>query len=363
MSEMPKLLFEPYLLGNIVLKNRIVMAPMTRNRSIGNLPNKLVAEYYEQRAGAGLIITEGTAPSPNGLGYANIPGIFNEEQVEAWKKTTNAVHDKGGRIFVQLMHTGRMGYPQNLPEGAELLGPSAIAAMGKVMKNTQRTNNYHTPREMTIDDIAFTIQEFVQAGVNAINAGFDGVELHGANEHLIEQFLSPGSNQRVDEYGGSYVNRCRFALELAEAVGNAIGFDKVGIRLSPYGVNNEIPVDEMDATYGYLTKRLNQLGLVYIHHVDHSAMGGNEVPDHLKQLIRENFKNAIILTGGFDHNKAEATLQSGLADLIAFGRPYISNPDLAERMKKGWPINGEIDIATLYTSEAKGYTDYKTFQT
>jgi N-ethylmaleimide reductase len=359
---MTDLIFSSYKVGSLALSNRVVMAPMTRNRAMGNIPNELMAHYYAQRAGAGLIISEGTAPSPNGLGYANIPAIYNEAQVEGWKKTTDAVHGKGGKIFVQLMHTGRMGNPGNLPAGAELLAPSAIPAMGRALKNTQRTAEYYVPKAMTLEDIQKTQDEFVHASKYAIDAGFDGVELHGANEHIIEQFLSFVSNQRTDEYGGTIENRSRFALETIAKVGNAVGFDRVAIRLSPYGANSWIHPEDTDAVFDYLTRELNTFGLAYLHHADHSAMGGNEVPLHIKQLIRNNFKGTILLTGGFNQQSAEETLQSGLADLAGFGRMFISNPDLVERMKNNREINTIVDSTTFYTSGAKGYTDYQTYK-
>lgn len=360
---MNDLLLSTYQMGSIKLQNRIVMLPMTRNRAIGNTPNEIMAEYYGQRASAGLIITEGTAPSPNALGYANIPGIFTKEQVEKWKLTTDTVHKKGGKIVVQLMHTGRMGNPKNLPKGAELIAPSALPAIGKAIKNTQRTNEYHTPREMNLEDILNVQMEFVNASKNAIEAGFDGVELHGANEHIIEQFLSPISNHRMDDYGGSFEKRCRFVLETIQNVGAEIGFDKVGIRLSPFGANSwENDNENTFATYNYLSTELNKFRLAYLHHVDHTAIGGNAVPIEIKQKIRENFKNTILISGGFNPQSAQETIENNLADLVGFGRPFIGNPDLVERIKNNWEINTNLDTTTFYSSEAKGYTDYPTFK-
>lgn len=355
-------LFSSFRLGSLDLGNRIVMAPMTRDRAIGSIPNELIALYYEQRASAGLIITEGTAPSPNALGYANIPGLFSKEQVEGWKSTTKAVHGRGGKIFAQLMHTGRMAKPQFLSEGAEMVAPSAIAAAGKAVENSQRAGETYTPRAMDLKDIEHVKNEFAQAALNAIEAGFDGIELHGANEHLIEQFLSPVSNHRTDEYGGSVENRCRFALEVIDRVSDAIGPDKVGIRLSPFGMNSWEEADIVTETYDYLTKKINETGIAYIHHVDHEAMGGNPVPLAIKKMIRNNFKNTIILTGGFDKEKAELALHEDLTDLIGFGRPFISNPDFVERLQNNWAINDNLDFSTFYTSEAKGYIDYETYK-
>ena len=354
-----KKLFSPYKLGNIELKNRVVMAPMTRCRALGNIPNDLIAEYYEQRAGTGLIITEGCSPSPNGLGYCRIPGIYSDAQVEGWKKTTDVVHKQGGKIFVQFMHTGRMGHQLNLPAGAIVLAPSAIAAPGQMFTDSDGMMDLPVPHAMTSEDIANTREEFMKAAINAITAGFDGVELHGANGYLLEQFLSPHSNQRTDAYGGSVENRCRFVLEVAEAVGQAIGMDKTAIRLSPYGANGGmLPYPEIDETYSYLTSELDKLGILYIHLVDHSAMGAPEVPLSIKQTIREKLHNTLIMAGGYSPETAERDIASGIADLIAFGRPFITNPDLVDRMMHNHPQNSDWDFNTFYSAGAEGYTDY-----
>ena len=356
-------LFSPYTLSGIGLTNRVVMAPMTRSRAIGNVPNELMAIYYEQRAGAGLIITEGTAPSRNGLGYARIPGIFSEAQVAGWKKTTEAVHKKGGKIFMQFMHTGRIGHQLNLPQGAELVAPSALAAPGKMFTDGQGLQPMPVPRAMTLTDIALAKKEYMKAAINAITAGFDGVELHGANGYLPEQFISPHSNQRTDDYGGSLENRCRFVLEVVEAIGKAIGIDKTAIRLSPYGISGGmLPYPEIDETYSFLASRLDAIGILYIHLVDHSSMGAPEVPLAIKQRIREKLKNTLILAGGYSKDTAERDLQSGLADLIAFGKPFISNPDLVERMRNDWPVNTAWNVSTFYTPGPQGYNDYPEYQ-
>lgn len=352
-------LFNPMIMGKIELENHIVMAPMTRCRAINNIPNDLMAEYYSQRAGAGLIITEGTAPSPNGLGYARIPGIYSDEQVEAWKKVTSAVHEKGGRIFVQLLHTGRIAHPLNIPEGGEIIAPSAVLAAGQIWTDAQGQQDHAMPKEMTSADIEKTKNEFVQASINAIKAGFDGVELHNANGYLLEQFLNPNTNLRTDNYGGSVENRCRFTLEVAEAVVQAIGKDKVGIRISPYGVNSDMhPYDSIDETYIHLTKGLNKLKIVYIHLADHSSMGAPEVPFNIKEKIREIFDNTMIMCGGFDKESAADVIENNIADLVAFGRPYINNPDLAYRMENNLPLSDNLDFHTFYTADGKGYTDY-----
>jgi N-ethylmaleimide reductase len=356
-------LFEPAQVGAIALKNRIVMSPMTRCRAIGNVPNDLMAQYYAQRAGAGLIITEGTSPSPNGLGYARIPGIFSKEQVEGWKKVTSAVHAKGGKIVVQLMHTGRISHPANLPEGAVILAPSAVKPAGQMWTDTLQMQDFPEPKAMTTAEILATKAEFVAAAKNAIEAGFDGVELHSANGYLLEQFLSPVSNLRTDEYGGSIENRARFVLEVVSEVAAAIGKDKTGIRLSPYGVASDMPhYPEIDATYSYLAEQLNQLDIAYVHIVDHSAMGAPAVPLAIKQAIRDKFKNTVIMAGGHTKESAEAELKSGLGDLEAFGRPFINNPDLVERFEHNQPLSADLNMDAFYSADEKGYTDYPLYQ-
>ncbi len=356
-------LFTASQTGAVSLLNRIVMAPMTRCRAIGNIPNNLMATYYEQRAQAGLIITEGTSPSPNGLGYARIPGIFKPAQIAGWKKVTNAVHSKGGKIFVQLMHTGRISHSLNMVEGSQILAPSAIKAAGQMWTDGKQLQDFPVPKEMTADDVVSTKKEFATAAKNAKEADFDGVELHGANGYLLEQFLSPISNQRTDNYGGNIENRCRFIIEVVTEVVKVIGKENTGIRLSPYGVASDMPhYPEIDETYDYLSKKLNELGIAYIHLVDHSAMGAPAVPDSIKKTISSNFKNTIILCGGYDLEKAELDLDNGNADLIAFGRPFINNPDLVERMEHNWPLSKTMNMDQFYTADEKGYSDYPVYQ-
>jgi N-ethylmaleimide reductase len=352
-------LLSPYKLGNIDLKNRIVMAPMTRSRAISNIPNELMAEFYEQRAAAGLIITEGTSPSPNGLGYSRIPGVFSGVQVEGWKKITNAVHSKYGKIFIQLMHTGRISHHANMPEDAIIIAPSAVKPAGQMWTDALGLQDYPVPTAMVIEEIEHTKQEYISAATNAIKAGFDGIELHGANGYLLEQFLSPVSNRRNDNYGGSIENRCRFLLEVLGGAVEAIGKERVGIRLSPYGVASDMPhYPEIDNTYKYLSEQLNRMEILYIHIVDHSSMGAPEVPIEIKKAIRKRFQGTIILSGGYTKERAESELQGGLADLIAFGKPFINNPDLVERFVNGWPLSKELDMKTFYSPGEKGYTDY-----
>jgi len=339
------------------------MAPMTRSRAVGNIPNQLMALYYEQRSGAGLIVTEGTSPSPNGLGYSRIPGIFSKEQIEGWKLVTSSVHNKNGKIFVQLMHTGRVGHELNLPAGAAVIAPSAVKMSGTIWTDQKGLQEYPAPREMTLDEITEAKAEYVQAARNAVEAGFDGVELHAANGYLLEQFLSPISNTRTDQFGGSIINRCRFVLEVAREVSAAIGKEKTGIRLSPFGVASDMfPYPEIEEEYDYLAGELNKIGLVYIHLVDHSAMGAPNVPFSIKEKIRSKYTNTLILSGGYDLEKAEAHLETGAADLIAVGRQFINNPDLVERLKSNKPISTDLDMSTFYTVGEKGYTDYPDYK-
>ena len=353
-----KILFSKTVLGLLTLQNHLVMAPMTRNRAADNIPNALMMEYYTQRAAAGLIITEGTSPSPNGLGYPRIPGIFSPAQIDGWKRITDAVHARGAKMFLQIMHCGRIAHPLNLPAGACVMAPSAMAAAGEMYTDAEGMKPHPVPQAMTEADIKTTIEEFIQAAKNAVTAGFDGIELHSANGYLLEQFIRPNTNQRTDGYGGTIENRARFVLEVSEAVIDAIGKDKVGIRLSPFGVFNDMPLyDTIEADYTYLAHQLNARGLVYIHLVDHSSMGAPPVPDVMKATFRKLFKGALILSGGYDAVRAESDLNAGKCDLIAVGRPFLANPDLVTRWRTGEAVNAP-DMATFYTPGPKGYTDY-----
>ena len=352
------MLFESFALGSMTLANRTVMAPMTRSRALNNQPSELMAQYYAQRASAGLIVTEGTSPSPNGLGYARIPGLFSPEQVHGWQQVTQAVHQAGGKIFVQLMHTGRVSNQANLPAGAKVLGPGAEVCAGEVWTDASGMQAYSAPTPMSDSDIAQAIDEYAQAAKLAMRAGFDGIELHAANGYLMEQFLNANVNQREDGYGGSAQGRNRFTLEVAAACVKAIGADKVGIRISPYGVFNGTGAFEgLEEQFLALTRELSTLGLVYLHLVDHSAMGAPPVPAAFKQHLRAAFAGTFIAVGGFDAPSAQQVLQAKAADLIAFGRPFISNPDLVARLKTG-AATTPPDMATFYTPGEKGYTDY-----
>jgi N-ethylmaleimide reductase len=355
---MSELLFSPLTLGNIKLKNRIVMAPMTRSRSPGNVPGGIVTTYYTQRAEAGLIVTEGTSPSPNGLGYARIPGLFNQQQVKGWKQVTDSVHKAGGHIFVQLMHCGRVSHQLNLPAGTRILAPSAVAAPGAMWTDVKGEQPFPVPQAMSEADIEATIGEYARSAELAIEAGFDGVELHSANGYLMDQFLNTASNQRTDAWGGNIQNRIRFSLEVARRTIAGIGADRTGIRLSPYGVFNGMAIDPaIEDTFETLAAELDRLGLVYIHLVDHSSMGAPEVKPSIKQKVRSKFKRTLILSGGYDRDRAESDLAAKKADLIAFGRPFISNPRLVTKLKTGAALL-PADQATFYSPGDKGYTDY-----
>jgi N-ethylmaleimide reductase len=353
------MLLQPFVSPSLQLKNRTVMSPMTRSRAVdANTPNALMAEYYGQRAGAGLIITEGTSPSPNGLGYPRIPGMYNQAQVKGWKGVTDAVHARGGKIFIQLMHTGRVTATGNLPAGAEVVGPMAETCPGEMYVDAKGMQPHGMPRAMNEKDIAHAAGEYAHAATLAIEAGFDGVELHGANGYLIEQFLNANVNKRTDAYGGSNEGRNRFALEVARATAAAIGAKRLGIRLSPNGAFNATGgYPEQQAQYVALVKEFSTLGMLYIHVLDHSAMGAPAAPAEFKLALRNAFNGLYILAGGFDKASAETALTEKRADLIAFGRPFLANPDLAERMRQNAALNPP-DMKTFYTPGPKGYTDY-----
>ena len=352
-------LLEPFSSPALSLKNRVVMAPMTRNRaSADHVPTPLMADYYGQRAGAGLIITEGTSPSPNGLGYARIPGLFNDEHVKAWRPVTEAVHQHGAKIFVQLMHTGRVGHTANLPAGTEVLGPTSATLPGQMYTDTQGMQAHTAPRAMAEADIEQAVAEHVASARLAIEAGFDGVELHGANGYLLEQFLNANVNTRDDRWGGSAGHRNRLVLEVTRRVAEAIGAHRVGIRLSPFGAFNDTGAyDGVEAQYADLARALAELKIGYLHLVDHSSMGAPEVPATLKAQLRQAFGGTFIISGGFARDTAEQALAEGRGDLVAFARPWLANPDLVERLRRDLPLNPP-DFSTFYTPGPKGYTDY-----
>lgn len=351
-------IFKKFNLGNIELQNRVVMAPLTRSRAENNIPNQLMTDYYGQRASVGLIITEGTAPSANGLGYPRIPGIYNEEQIKGWQNVTKTVHEKGGKIFMQLMHTGRVSHPDNMEEGTKIVAPSAIRLSGEMYTDQLGMQPYPVPVEMTQEDIIQAQNEYVQAAKNAIEAGFDGVEIHAANGYLVDQFINTASNKRSDEYGGSIENRSRFTLEVAQKVTAAIGAERTGIRISPNGAFNDMEAfEDLEETYEYLARELGRLKLTYIHIVEMAALGGPEVPLSLKLKIRNAFGGTIIRSGGLDKEQAEAAINNDEAELVAFGRSLIANPDLVYRMENDIPLQNP-DPDTFYTPGEKGYTDY-----
>lgn len=353
------MIFEKFALRSVNLSNRAVMSPLTRSRAVdNNTPNSLMATYYAQRATAGLIITEGTSPSPNGLGYARIPGLFNDAQVQGWKLVTDAVHAQGGKIVVQLMHTGRVSHQANLPAGAEVLGPSADTCPGEMWTDVQGSQPHTPPREMSEADIQVAIREYATAARLAIAAGFDGIELHAANGYLLEQFLNANVNRRSDGYGGTAEGRNRLVLEVARAAAKEIGAERVGIRLSPYGVFNATGgFPGVDDQYLALVKELSTIGLMYVHVLDHSALGAPPLPANLKTDLRAAFDGPFILAGGLDQQSGEQALSEGRADLIAMGRAFLANPDLVERMRRNAPLN-DPDPSTFYTPGAQGYTDY-----
>lgn len=352
-------LFDPVKMGPFTLQNRFVMNPMTRSRAdAGAVPTAIMATYYGQRASAGLIVTEGTAPSPNGRGYARIPGLWNDAQVEGWKPVTAAVKSKGGTIFAQIMHTGRVSHPANMPASAKVVAPSALALEGQMYTDSLGMQDHPIPEVMTEADIAQAKAEFVTAAKNAIAAGFDGVELHSANGYLLEQFLSPVTNQRTDAWGGSVANRLRFVVEVAQAVAAAIGGERTGMRISPYGMAGGMaPYSELDETYLALAKAMDAAGLVYLHVANHAGMGNPPIPAEFCAALREAWPRTLIIGGSFDLASAVAAVASGQADLVGFGRTFIANPDLVARLAKGIALatpNGD----TFYTPGPAGYTDY-----
>jgi len=346
---MSNTLFSPVRLGALNLPSRLVMAPMTRNRSPGQVPNAMNAEYYAQRAGAGLIVTEGATPDASGRGYIDIPGLYNDAQAEGWRGVAEAVHEKGGRIFIQLMHTGRISHPDFL-DGNQPVSSSSIAAPGEMYTHTGM-KPHGTPRALVADEIPALAATYGRAANLARKAGLDGVEVHGANGYLPGQFLAPNVNTREDAWGGSIEKRSRFLLEAVDSAVAAIGASRVGVRLSPGGTFNDIHDPDAPATYAHVAAELAKRNLAYLH--VYNTNPGFDVP----ALIRAHYKGTLILNGGYDRARAEADIASGLADLIAFGVPFLANPDLPVRLREGAPLNTP-DQATFYGGSAKGYTDY-----
>jgi N-ethylmaleimide reductase len=351
-EEPSDLLFQPYRLGHVDLGNRLVMAPMTRSRAIeGNVPNPLAAAYYAQRASAGLIVSEATQVSPQGVGYIRTPGIHSAAQVAGWTAITDAVHRAGGKIFLQLWHVGRISHPDF--HGGELpVAPSAIAGQGQVF-TAKGLQPMVTPRALDIAELPGIVEQFRQGAENAKAAGFDGVELHGANGYLLDQFLRDGTNKRTDAYGGSVENRARLPLEVIRAVVDIWGADRVGYRISPNGVFNSMSDSNPVETFSYITEQLSKLGIVYLHVVDPLADGAKRI----SPLLRRKFARTYIVNGGFDANSANAAVRGGEADLVAFGVPFIANPDLPRRYRTKAALNPP-DKDTFYAGEEKGFTDY-----
>ncbi|MDJ0588884.1 MAG: alkene reductase [Pleurocapsa sp. MO_226.B13] len=355
-------LFDSFQIGSNTLANRIVMSPMTRLRADGTVPTPLMAEYYAQRAGAGLIITECTAISPLSLGYMNVPGIYNQEQIRGWKLVTDAVRASGGKIFLQIWHSGRVAHPALL-DGEKAIAPSEIAATGQLHTPIGKVD-IEPPRALETSEISEIVEQFRVAAVNAKEAGFDGIELHGAFGYLIDQFLQDGSNQRQDEYGGSIENRARFLLEVVAATTQVWGDDRVGIKLSPsntfYGMFDSDP----QATFGYVIKELNSLNLAYIHLMEPNEVDLNtrDVINPVLPVFSPLYQGNIITNGGYDHDTGNKAIASGRAELVSYGKPYIANPDLVQRFKQNAELNqpnpktfygrGDTENATV------GYTDY-----
>ncbi|MCW2606986.1 MAG: nemA 1 [Frankiales bacterium] len=344
-------LFAPYRLGRLELKNRFVMAPMTRNRTPDTVPSAMNAEYYAQRAGAGLIVTEGVQPSAVGQGYPGTPGLHTDAQTEGWRAVADAVHAKGGAIVAQLMHAGRISHPSLL--GTTPVSSSATRPAGQVFTGSGM-QDFETPRALEADELPGVVAEYVDAARRAVAAGLDGVELHAANGYLLHQFLADGINTRTDGYGGSPQNRARFVVEVAQAVAAEIGADRVGIRISPGGAFNDVSETEIDATYGALLEGLAPLGLLYLHVIADADSGYAEG-------LRKQFDGPVIVNTGFagpsDLSTAQDVVSEGNGDLFAIGRAFIANPDLVERLRTGAPL-AEGDQATYYGGSEKGYTDY-----
>ncbi|MBW4696017.1 MAG: alkene reductase [Lyngbya sp. HA4199-MV5] len=352
-------LFSPIQLGAYTLPNRIVMAPLTRNRaSEGNVPTELNAIYYAQRASAGLLISEATQVTPYGQGYPATPGIHSREQITGWKLVTDAVHARGGRIFLQLWHVGRISHPSLQPGGVLPVAPSAIAPEAGEATTYEGPKPYVTPRALETDELPGIIEAYRQGAENALTAGFDGVEIHGANGYLLDQFLRDGTNQRTDAYGGSVEKRARLLLEVTEAVVGMCGANRVGVRLSPSSTFNSMTDSDPEATFGYAVDALNRFGLAYLHLLEPSEAderhGGILVPT---SYFRPIFKGLLMVNWDYDRDKANAAIADGAADLVSFGKLFIANPDLPERFQANTSLN-EPDPSTFYGGDEKGYTDY-----
>src|SRR5579871_2378811 len=359
----PTRLFEPFKLGPLNLPNRFVMAPLTRNRALppGMVPSPLAVEYYGQRASAGLLVTEATQVSQQGQGYQDTPGIYSKDQVEGWKKVTDRVHERGGRIFVQLWHVGRVSHTSLQPGGGKPVAPSAIRAKGKTFVNGTFTD-ISEPRALELSEIPGIIDDFKRGAANALAAGFDGVEIHGANGYLLDQFAKDGANKRTDAYGGSIENRARLMLEVSKAVAAEAGAERTGIRISPVTPANDVSDSNPQPLFDHIVDHLNALKLVYVHVIEGATGGPRDIAPFDYRSLRNRFKGAYIANNGYDFELANKVLSANEADLIAFGKLFISNPDLVERFRRGAPLNA-FDKATFYGGGAKGYTDYPALET
>jgi N-ethylmaleimide reductase len=355
-------LFTPVRLGVLDLPNRVVMAPMTRNRADnpGHVPTPLMAEYYRQRAGAGLIVTEATQVSPEGVGYPNTPGVHSEEQVRGWQGVTDAVHRAGGRIVLQLWHVGRISHPAFQPEGALPVSASDVKPRGQSY-TPQGLQDFVTPRALETDEVPRVVEDFARGAANALAAGFDGVEIHGANGYLVDQFLRDGTNRRTDRYGGSVENRARFLVEVTRAARDVWGPGRVGVRLSPSGTFNDMSDSNPFRTFGYAAGALDKLELAYLHVVApddadrrYAPAGWRTVP---VSYFRPLFRGAIVAAGGYALESAQAAVASGEADAVAFAKAFVANPDLVERFRRSAPL-ANADTSTFYGGGEKGYADY-----
>ena len=352
-------LFDEIELGNIRLSNRIVMAPMTRNRATDTLATPLMAKYYMQRASAGLIVTEGAQISQLGIGYPSTPGIYTDEQVKHWQQVTDAVHTKGGRIFIQIWHCGRISHP-DFHNGELPVAPSAIKPNGQAF-TTEGLKDFVTPRALSVDEISEIVQQYKHSAKQAMKAGFDGVEIHSANGYLLDQFLRDSTNQRDDKYGGSIENRMRFLLEVTEAVIEEVGSDKVGVRISPVNEFNDISDSNPQALFSAVATALSQLKPIYLHAVEVNMAGKADSSVDMEK-IRKNFSGFYIANGGYDKNRGNHVIASGLADMVAYGVDFLANPDLPERFKLEQTLN-KADPETFYGGGQRGYTDYSTLET
>lgn len=354
-----QILFTPYMLGDLTLSNRVVLAPLTRNRAgQGFVPSEFAATYYSQRASAGLLISEASQISQQGQGYQDTPGIYTQAQIDGWRTVTEAVHAKGGRIFLQLWHVGRVSHVDLQANGAAPVAPSALRPATKVFVNNS-FEDVSEPRALGISELPGIVNDFRQAAANAIAAGFDGVEIHGANGYLLDQFIKDGANVRTDAYGGSIENRARLLLEVTAAVVDEVGANRTGLRISPVSPANGVSSSAPQAQFDYLVEQLSALDIVYLHVVEGATGGPRDVAPFDFAVLRQRFKNTYIANNGYDLDLATSRLVEDKADLIAFGRPFIGNPDLVERLRTGSPLSA-FNPATLYGGGATGYIDYPT---